>query len=237
MLKGEVFIKSTQENFLYLSSTFSKLLKRRFGKGPETCNMMSKGNRLYVYMRNFITQAEEVLLENNELNLANKFRSTVINAVIKEFLPEVTKVFGGSINHFYHDWNYHSNTGIVLLENVPTNDEVKVDAVFENTLFHLIEVVGTQYNKRPASLKIVKFTQNICVIESKEVLLQLESLVYEQGNLDLLLHQAREIKSGYLKNKNLCEDLFTRIIEDIFIVWDYENNRNYLIFVFYKEYQ
>ena len=188
-------------------------------------------------MRNFITQAEEVLLENNELNLANKFRSTVINAVIKEFLPEVTKVFGGSINHFYHDWNYHSNTGIVLLENVPTNDEVKVDAVFENTLFHLIEVVGTQYHKRPASLKIVKFTQNICVIESKEVLLQLESLVYEQGNLDLLLHQAREIKSGYLKNKNLFEDLFTRIIEDIFIVWDYENNRNYLIFVFYKEYQ
>jgi uncharacterized protein YbcI len=75
------------------------------------------------------------------------------------------------------------------------------------------------------------------VIESKEVLLQLESLVYEQGNLDLLLYQAREIKSGYLKNKNLFEDLFTRIIEDIFIVWDYENNRNYLIFVFYKEYQ
>lgn len=51
------------------------------------------------------------------------------------------------------------------------------------------------------------------------------------------IHQAREIKSGYLKNKYLFEDLFNRIIEDIFIVWDYENNRNCLIFVFFKEYQ
>jgi uncharacterized protein YbcI len=236
-MKGEVFIKSTQENMLYLSSTFSKLIKRRLGKGPETCYMITKGNRLYVYIRNFITPAEEVLLGNNELNLANQFRSTVINAVIKEFIPEVTKVFGGAIEHFYHDWNYHSNTGIVLLENVPSPDDVKVDSVFENTLFKLIEVVGTCYHKRPASLKIVKFTQNICAIETQEVLLQLESLVYEQGKLDLLLHQAREIKSGYLRNKTLFEDLFNRLIEDIFIVWDYENNRNYLIFVFYKENQ
>jgi uncharacterized protein YbcI len=235
--KGAVIIKSTQENMLYLSSTFSKLVKRRFGKGPETCFTMSNGNRLYIYMRNFITPAEEVLLENNELNLAHHFRSTVINSVIKEFIPDVTKVFGGKIDHFYYDWNYHSNTGIVLLENVPSPDDVKVDAVFENTLFNLIEVVGTRYHKGPASLKIVKFTQNICAIETKEVLLQLESLVYEQGKLDLLLHQAREIKSGYLKNKKVFEDLFNRIIEDIFIVWDYENNRNFFIFVFYKEYQ
>lgn len=75
------------------------------------------------------------------------------------------------------------------------------------------------------------------MVEAKDVLLQLESLAYEKGNLDLLLHHAREIKSGYLKNKKLFEHLFKRIIEDIFMVWDYDNNRNFLIFVFYKEYQ
>jgi len=229
--------KSTQENLLYLSSTFSKLLKRRFGKGPETCNMMSKGNRLYIYIRNYITPAEEVLLENNEVNLVHNFRSTVINAVIKEFIPEVSKVFGESIDYFFHDWNYHSNTGLILLENVPSKDEVKIDRDFERTLFHLIDEVGTRYHKRPASLEIVKFTQNICAIETKDVLLPLESLAYEKGNLDMLLHQARGIKSGYLKKKSLFEDLFNRTIEDIFIVWDYQRNRNYLIFVFYKEYQ
>ncbi|MCM3117292.1 DUF2294 domain-containing protein [Neobacillus sp. MER 74] len=229
--------KSTQENLLYLSSTFSKLLKRRFGKGPETCTMMSKGNRLYIYMRNFITPAEEVLLENDQLMLVHNFRSAVINAVINEFKHEVSKVFGGGIDHFFHDWNYDSNTGIILLENVPSSDEVKMEEDFEKTLFNLIDFVGTRYHKRPVGLKVVKFTQNICAIEARDVLLQLESLAYEQGNLDLLLHQAREIKSGYLKNKSIFEDLFNRIIEDIFIVWDYEKNRNYLIFVFYKEYQ
>lgn len=230
-------IKSTQENLLYLSSTFSRLLKRRFGKGPETCTMMSKGNKLYIYMRNFITPAEEVLVENNELNLAHTFRSTVINAVITEFIPEVSKVFGGAVDHYYHDWNYPSNTGIILLENIPSNDEVKIDIGFEKSFFNLIEEVGTRYHKRPASLNIVKFTQNICAVEAKDVLLHLESLAYVKGNLDLLLHQAREIKSGYLKNKKLFEHIFNRIIEDIFMLWDYDNNRSFLIFVFYKEYQ
>jgi len=188
-------------------------------------------------MRNFITPAEEVLLENNQLILVHNFRSAVINAVIKEFKPEVSKVFGGEIEHFFHDWNYDSNTGIILLENVPSNDEVKMEVDFEKTLFNLIDGVGTRYHKRPVGLKVVKFTQNICAIEAKDVLLQIESLAYEQGNLDLLLHQAREIKSGYLKYKSLFEGLFDRVIEDIFIVWDYEKNRNYLIFVFYKAYQ
>ena len=85
-------INTRQENLFYLSSTYSKLLKRRFGKGPETCYIISKNSRLYVFMRNFMTPAEEVLVEKQELNLALQFRSTVINAVTKEFLPEISKI-------------------------------------------------------------------------------------------------------------------------------------------------
>lgn len=141
-------INTTQENLLYLSSTFSKLLKRRFGKGPETCYVILKGNRIYVYMRNFITPAEESLINNDEVDLAAKFRSTVINIIIKEFILEVSKVLGSSFDHFLHDWNYEKNTGILLLENTRSNHEAKIDIIIKNTLFKLIEDVGSHYHKK-----------------------------------------------------------------------------------------
>ncbi|WP_462413018.1 Na-translocating system protein MpsC family protein [Neobacillus sp. Marseille-QA0830] len=211
---------------------FSKLVKRRFGKGPETCYVSFKGMRLYVYMRSFITPAEEVLLENNELYLAQNFRSTVINAVIKEFFPVVSEVLGVSFDSFLHDWNYDTNTGMVLLENGAFDEEKKINMPFENALFNLVEKVGSLYHKSPSNQKIVKFTQNICAIEANGVLSQLEELVYKKGNLDLLMYQSKEIKRGYLMHKTLFGDLFPRQIEDLFILWDYEHDRNYLVFVF-----
>jgi uncharacterized protein YbcI len=221
---------------VYLSSTFSKLLKRRFGKGPETCNVFLKGNRFYVYMRNFITPAEEVLLKQDKLELAVNFRSSIINAVTEEYLPQVSKVLGVSFDYFYHDWNYDKNTGILLLDHTQSDHEENIESSLERNLFILIENVGSSYYKKPAFLKVVKFTQNICAIESKEVLLPLEKLVYEKGNVELLLHHSWEIKKGYWENKGQFEVLFNRLIEDMFMMWDYKNNRNYLVFIFNKLY-
>jgi uncharacterized protein YbcI len=132
-------MKSNQENLVYLSSTFSKLLKRRFGKGPEACNVFIKGNRFYVYMRNFITPAEVVLMNQGQLELAHNFRSAVINSVTQEFIPEVLKTLGIPFDYFLHDWNYDKNTGILLLEQAQSNHEEKIDNNFQNSLFHLIE--------------------------------------------------------------------------------------------------
>jgi uncharacterized protein YbcI len=187
-------------------------------------------------MRNFITPAEEVLIKQNKVELAMNFRSAIIDAVTEEYLPEVSKVLGISFDSFFHDWNYDRNTGILLLDNPLSDHEENIEKSFENNLFTLIESVGSSYYKKPASLKVVKFTQNICAIESKEVLLPLERIVYEKGNLELLLHQAWEIKKGYWRNKELFEGLFNRLIEDMFIMWDYKENRNYLVFIFNKLY-
>lgn len=187
-------------------------------------------------MRNFITPAEEVLIKQDKFELAIKFRSSIINAVMEEYLPEVSKVLGISFDDFFHDWNYDKNTGILLLDNSQSDHKENIYYSFESNLFALIENVGSSYYKKPESLKVVKFTQNICAIESKEVLLPLERLVYEKGNVELLLHQACEIKKVYWRNKGQFEGLFNRLIEDMFIMWDYKNNRNYLVFIFNKLY-
>jgi uncharacterized protein YbcI len=229
-------IKATQEDLLYLSSTFSRMHKRKFGKGPETCYVFSKGARLYIYIRNFITPAEEVLIDTNKIDLATTFRLNVIQAVNEEFVPEVSKLFGMNFDCFYYDWNYDTNTGVLLFENESSKNEAKLDVLFENDLYNLIVHVSSRLHKTPDSLKIVKFTQNICAVEAEGVLVEFEKVLYEKDMVDLLLHHSRDIKRGYMKHKQLFEEVFNRVIEDIFILCDYENNRKYLIFNFNKDY-
>src|SRR4051812_32934045 len=199
---------ATQEDLLSLSSSFSKIIKRGFGKGPETCYTVLKANRLYVYIRNYMTPAEEILSEKQEYNLVTKFRSSVITALSKELVQEASQLLGISFESFYQDWNYNTNSGILLLVNNSNNPDMKIDDRLESKLFHLIRMVGSQLHKVPSKLKVVKYTQNICAIELKGVMLPLEYLLLENGDSDLLLTYGREIKKGYYQHKLLFEDLF-----------------------------
>jgi len=224
---------ATQEDLQSLSSSFSKVIKRGFGKGPESCFAVLKANRLYVYIRNFMTPAEEILKEKREYNLVTKFRSSVIAALSKELLQEASQTLGISFESFYQDWNHNTNSGILLLVN-NNNPEVKIDDNFDRKLSQLIRMVGSQLHKIPSELKVVKYTQNICAIELKGIMLPLEFLLVETGQSDLLLRHERDIKKGYYQHKQLFEDLFNRSIEDLFMMWDHQNSRSYLIFSFLK---
>jgi uncharacterized protein YbcI len=227
---------ATQEDLVSLSSSFSKIIKRGFGKGPETCYAVLRANRLYVYLGNFMTLAEEILTDKQEHNLLVKYRSTVITALSEELLREASQLLGISFESLYQDWNYHSNSGILLLVNDSINPDVKIDESLKRNLFQLVRQVGSKLHKIPGELNVIKNTYNICAIESKGVLLPLDYLLIEQGNSDMMFTNAREIKKGYFQHRELFEDMFNRSIEDLFMMWDLKKNRSYLIFIFNKVY-
>lgn len=221
---------------LHLSSTLSKLLKRRFGKGPETCYVNGDEERLIIFMRNFVTPAEEVLLGNNEYEIAISFRNAIINSVIKEFKPVIKKTLGRTFANAYYDWSYDNNTGMILLDNGHAEYEEKLSIGLKNIIFSMIDSIGSRLHKRPQQLKLVKYTPTICMIETHGVLAQLETLVYKSGNINLLYRYSNSIKEGYLQHKKEFEETFNRNIEDIFIIWDYQQDRSLLVFTFRKEF-
>ena len=223
---------ATQDDLHALSSSFSKLLKRGFGKGPETCFAVFKGKKLYVYIRNFMTPAEEILLANHQENLTVEFRTTVISSLSKELLQESSKLLGVQFQSFYQDWNYDTNSGLLLLVSTDFKQEIKLEEKVAEGVSKLIRTIGSSYHKMPTVLRTVPSPSNFFAVESKEVLLPLESLIYERGQTDLLYTHARKIKRGYWENKGLFEGEFNRSIEDIFILWDYIGNKKYIVFSF-----
>ncbi|WP_338470911.1 Na-translocating system protein MpsC family protein [Niallia sp. XMNu-256] len=221
-----------QEDLLAVSSSFSKIIKRGIGKGPESCYTVFTANRLYVYIRNFMTPAEEILTSKQEYNLVMKYRSSVITALSVELVEEASQLLGISFNSFYQDWNFDTNSGVLLLVNNKNDSKVTLDESFEQELFQCIRRVSSQLHKVPSELQVIKNTQSVCAIELKGTIYPLEHLLLDKGNEDLLLTYTREIKKGYLQHKRVFEDLFNRSMKDIFLMWDCNLNKQYLIFSF-----
>lgn len=223
---------TTQDDLHALSSSFSKLLKRGFGKGPETCYAVLKENKLYVYIRSFMTPAEEILYGNHQKNLIEKFRNSVIRTLSEEFLKESSRLLGVQFECFYQDWNYDTNSGMLLFVSSSVKIDTKTEEMVSDGINKVIRTVGARFHKLPVSLRTLPSPTNTYAITLKGVLLPIENLIYERGETDLLLTQARNIKKGYWLHKGVLEDALNRSIEDIFIMWDYVENKNYIIFIF-----
>lgn len=226
----------TQLDLLSLSSTFSKTFKKRFGKGPGSCQALFNKGRLYISIRNFMTPAEEVLIANNEYNLAIKFRAVVIKTVIKEFIENTSPLLNGEFKNAYHDWNYQSNTGFVLLEHSDLDEEEPLSLTGDQ-LLEAIEGIGLHLHKRPEKLRKVLSTQSLCVIEVTGVQTPMETLLYKNGSTTLLQRHLEEIKSGYLEHKGRLESIFCNFIEDIFLMGDYKRNKYIIVFAFRRNSQ
>ncbi|WP_216830158.1 Na-translocating system protein MpsC family protein [Alkalihalobacterium elongatum] len=221
-----------QEDLLQLSSTLSKMLKQKFGKGPESCFVTNHSDGLTVYIRNFITPAEEVLIESNQMNLAYNFRHAVIERVFKEFSKEVVTTLGLTLTHYYNDWDYHNNTGIMLLKDVSREGfpEMASYSRLKSKLLEKISYISAELHKVPSDIRVIKLNQNMYAVECQETLLHIEKVLYKKNCMEILQERSREIKQSYINKRALFTEVFGRGVEAVFMTWDYENNCNYIFF-------
>lgn len=225
-------VNATQDDLLYLSSKFSKTLKSSFGKGPETCYVVSQNNRLFIFISNFMTPAEEVLVANNEVNMANNFRASVINLICKEFIDEASKALGVRFQSCFHDWNYDTNKGILIIETNNTQSIGQAEVYVEKGLFVVLGRIISKLHKTPEQFEVLKWNQSVCVVECRDVLLSMDRYLFRQGYTDILLEHSREMKTFIKSQKNQLEEVFNRGVDDLFIIWDYEKNQSIVVFSF-----
>jgi uncharacterized protein YbcI len=222
-----------QEDLLHLSSTLSKMLKQRFGKGPETCYVTLHSNRLIVFIRKYITPAEDVLLKNQNVELVQKFRSAVMQEVFSEFSKVASDCLGISFDSYYDDWNFDKNTGIMILENRHSrdwHDSTLISAMIKEKLFEGIISVSKEVYRAPNRIELIKINQSMYVVECQGSLIQIEKVLYRKGYSDLLFERSNEIKQSYIEKMGEFTSVFGTKVEDFFMIWDYKDDRNYIFF-------
>lgn len=223
-----------REDLAYLSSSLSKRLKQKFGKGPESCFASFKDDMVSIHIKKFITPAEEVLMESENSTLALQFRSVIIQAILNEFIAEIMCDYQIQIESAFHDWNYEINSGMILFKmNQQTLNGTEYQPISENNkIIKTLQHVTSNIHKVPTDCKLHRLNANTFVIECREIMLDIEKVLYKKGYEEILIERSKEIKNSYLQHISLFEDSFGRTIESIFIMWDYENDKGFIVFTF-----
>lgn len=222
-----------QEDLLQLGSTLSKKLKQRFGKGPESCFVTLHMGKLTVIIRNFITPAEEVLINIGEMNLAYNFRTILMNHIANELIThEAFKVLNFNNGSFLQDWDFETNTAILLFEeeSLSKNLDNKNNPYFYEKMTDQIKYVSSELHKAPHSLDIMKISPSLLAVECQGVMLEIENVLHKKGHQDLLQERSRGIKKRFQNKKDLFAKIIGKEIEGIYILWDYKKDRNFIIF-------
>ncbi|MCL7747720.1 Na-translocating system protein MpsC family protein [Halalkalibacter alkaliphilus] len=220
-----------QRDLTYLSSFICKIMKRRLGKGPEQCNIVVKNNLVIVKVHHFITPAEEVLCNKNELSLALKFRSILVKAIIEEVKADITRVTNIEIKKSLFDWDYEKNVGLIMFVGTePLLAEPIANHALEDSFIEKIKYVSDKVHKRPSGVRWILSETAVQVMECSGVLIKTENLLFENGYDDLLLEQGQEIRKNYNEFRYEFEPVLGREINQLFVTWDYEENKSYIVF-------
>ncbi|MBY0121761.1 Na-translocating system protein MpsC family protein [Bacillus sp. S/N-304-OC-R1] len=222
-----------QEDLLQLSSTLSKMLKQRFGKGPESCFVTLHTGKLIVYIRNFITPAEEVLITTEEMNLAYDFRTLLMNHIAKELIThDAFKVLDFNYVSFHQDWDYETNTAILLFEeeSLSTDLDVKNKPYYYEKMAQQIKYISAELHKAPQAMELMKISPNLLAVRCSGVMLEIEKVLNKKGHQDLLQERSWEIKKSFQDKKDSFTNIIGKEVECIYILWDYIKDRNFIFF-------
>ncbi|WP_170008492.1 Na-translocating system protein MpsC family protein [Bacillus fonticola] len=220
-----------QERLTYLSSSFSKLLKKSFGKGPKMCYTTMDDRHVYVYIQHFLTPSEHVLRKSGDFGQLVTYRSIIMEDILVQFKQEVKKVVGVEYDRCLFDWNYDQNVGLVMLVKSESNVSKRPPIqLMEEPLQKKVTAISMENHKVPKKMALSKVNASFYVLEMKGTLHPVERTLYKRGYLSILLESSYELNQVYRSYWQDFEKIFKKQMSEFFILWDYQEDACYMLF-------
>ncbi|MEH7096122.1 Na-translocating system protein MpsC family protein [Neobacillus vireti] len=224
-----------QQKLMDISSLTSKLLRKNFGRGPESCYCYANERFLVFYIRGFMSPLESTLLENGNSDNIDISRHIVMKSVNNQLKGILELEFEQDIESFYHDWNYPQNTGMITVEFegdiAGPMDRNKGGSVDLKPLIDEVERISILVQKRPERTEAILISPSIYLIKRDGILVQIEKALISKGYEHTLLVTKDELEKSYLHRDGRFEEIFHNPVADIFVDWDLSEDRSIMCFV------
>lgn len=224
---------NVQESLTQISSFTSKLLRKKFGRGPETCSATLSNKYLVLYIRGFISPMEEILITQGKPEYVEKARGCVILTVLEEVAGFTQSVLNVEIDQFHDDWNFSTNSGIMILDLSDTNhiaiEDLSVDYLseFEGE----ISRISAMLQKVPEQIVTTALSESFILVKRFGILIEIEKALIKKGFSDELLLTKSELEKKYFHLEGHFEKIVGRKIRDIFISWNFKKDESLMCFV------
>ncbi|WHY67514.1 Na-translocating system protein MpsC family protein [Neobacillus sp. SuZ13] len=222
-------INQNKEEFI--SSYVSKLLRKNFGKGPHTCRTTLSKNHLVTYIRGFLTPMEEILLQQGQNRYVDDVRAAIINHVLNEITGVVKVTLEVDVEEYYHDWNFPNNSGILIFVLEETIGQVSQADIDMQRLESEVGRLSYLVEKVPDHIHIYPISPSVYLVERSGILVPIEKALIEKGFEQELRFTKDELEKKYFHREGRFEDIFKKSIRDIFIDWNFKEDKSLMAFM------
>jgi uncharacterized protein YbcI len=215
----------------YISSYISKLLRKKFGRGPQSCRTTVTGNHLVTYIRGFLTPMEDVLLQQGQNKYVDSARAVIINHLLDEIKGVVQVTLEVEVEESYHDWNLPNNSGVLILVLEEEIGQVIKEDIDIQKLELEIGRISMLAEKVPDDIRIHPISPLIYLIERGGILVQIEKALIAKGFQKELRFTKDELEKSYFHRYGRFEDIFNKSVRNIFIDWNFKEDKSLMAFI------
>jgi uncharacterized protein YbcI len=238
-INGNLPIKETKElSFMtdtkkeeYISSYISKLLRKKFGRGPRSCQTTISQNYLVTYIGGFLSPMEDILLQHGQSKYVDHARNVIITHLLDEIKGVIQITFDVEVEEYYHDWNFPNNSGILIFVlDTETGQRIKPD-IDTQRLELEVGRISLLVEKVPDKIITCPISPSIFLIERRGILVQIEKALIDKGFENELRFTKDELEKSYFHRYGRFEDIFHKSVRDIFIDWNFKEDKSLMAFI------
>ena len=217
-----------------LSNYISKLLRENFGKGPQFVHVSIGFTFITIYIRNFITPQERVLLNQKSEDRVIEIRDLMMINLIPEIKANIYRITGMEVNEFYYDWSIHNKSAMfTCICSEDSKSEVPIDSDFNGKGKMEKEIIDiSRFAQRdPDELESYQLNDRTIIFIRNGILVTIEKELIRDGLQENLRIAKRRLEKRLLHNNTHFEEYLGMRVIDIFVDWDFELDKSVMLFI------
>ncbi|MEH6907246.1 hypothetical protein CN481_01365 [Bacillus sp. AFS006103] len=221
-----------------LAGYIGRTLRENFGKGPESVFVSYNHSVMTIYLRNFMSPSEMVLLGQHQEIMIQTTRDLLMQILIPEFKAYIKILTGMEVNEFYYDWGLHNKSGLFVCIGSSTTSaesENENDKTYmfhgKETLHQEINKISLQAEKTPEEVLSYLLNERTLVVIRNGILVPIEKELIRLGNFEALRLAKRNLEKRLLHNSGNFESILQTKVNDIFVDWDFYRDKSVIVLI------
>nr|WP_318539458.1 Na-translocating system protein MpsC family protein [Terribacillus saccharophilus] len=206
------------------------ILRKHFGKGPESVFVSISEEIVCIYVRDLLTPVERVLLEREQYAMVYDTRDTLMDKCLPELKIQIEKWTGREYQHFFYDWDIETNGGVI----VATRETIIAleQEEFPQKINELVSMVTESIQKLPNTVKTVTMNNRTLVIYRDGILVDIEKEIYKLDQTEILRRaksnlEKQALRKAFDKESHLLEG----VVQEVFADWEFETDRSIIVVI------
>ncbi|WP_120191543.1 DUF2294 domain-containing protein [Sinobaca qinghaiensis] len=216
-----------------LASYIGKLLRDHFGKGPGSVFVSVKNPFITIYLKEFVTPVEQVLINQDKQTNVEKTRDYLMMELIPEIKEYLSANAGFSIEEVYYDWSLDTKSGMIL--GVLSEGKASKEKTWEmypgkENVHKEIIRMSRHAEKTPMYVDSFYLNDRTLVIMRTGILVRIEKELIKSGFEEELKITKRPLEKNLIRKTEL-EEILPSSIENIFLDWDFNADISFIVII------